>query len=107
MLRPGQQFNEVSGLLMFLVEQPAQCTVQENLPCTPRQDRQSQIASNFQLQTQIATLFAILMYRTVELRIANRAFRIAISNHRRIWSHESRVIRSLAILDLDRAMSPI
>ena len=37
------------------------------------QDHQSPIASDFGMQTQIATLFAILMYRTVELRIAKQA----------------------------------
>ena len=43
------------------------------------QDRHSPIASDFGSQTQIAALFAILTYRTVELiRIAKRAFRIAI-----------------------------
>ena len=42
------------------------------------QDRQPPpIASDFGSQTQIAALFAILTYQTVELRIANRTFRIA------------------------------
>ena len=41
------------------------------------------------------------------LRIANRGSQTAVSNRRGIWGHESRAFRSLAILDLDRAISPI
>ena len=58
------------------------------------------IASDFASQTQIAALFMILMHRTVELRIANRVFRIAAH-------HESLVLKSLVIPALDRAISTI
>ena len=46
------------------------------------QNRQSPIASDFGSRTQIAALFAILLYWNVLKRIANRAFRIAVSNRR-------------------------
>ena len=47
-------------------------------PDLEEHNRQSPIASDFGLQTQIAAFFAVLTYRTVELRITNLAFRIAI-----------------------------
>ena len=65
------------------------------------QDRQSPIARDLGSQTQIAALFAILTYRTVELRISNRAFRIAIQIARVFGGHESRVFKLLAILDVN------
>ena len=62
----------------------------------------SKIASDFGSQTQIAALFAVSTYRTVELRIASCAFRLQGYLGPRI----ARGSKSLAILDLDHAISP-
>ena len=71
------------------------------------QNRQSPIASDFGSRTQIAALFAVLLYRNVynESPIARfeSQFQIARTPAIRI----ARVFKSLAVLDLDRAISPI
>ena len=70
------------------------------------QNRQSPIASDFGSRTQIAALFefcCIGMFKTNrQSRVSNRSFE---SQGRQRF--ESRVFKSLAILDLDRAISPI
>ena len=71
------------------------------------QNRQSPIASDFGSRTQIAALFAIFAVSECLKRIANRAFRIAVSNRKDASDSNRAFFKSLAILDLDRAISPI
>ena len=77
------------------------------VPNLDGQNRQSPIASDFRIADSNRSPFRNFAVSECLKRIANRAFRIAISSGKDASDSNRAFFKSLAILDLDRAISPI